>query len=138
MRINKRVWINGCFDVLHMGHIKLFQYAKYCEGATILQPNWVCVGIDKDERVSKLKGPNRPINNEKDRFEFLESIKYVDEVQFFNTDLELETKILYYKPDLMVIGSDYKGKEIIGSEFIPEIKYFDRYGGLSSSKIIGK
>ena len=131
MRPKKNVWVNGVFDVLHMGHIKLLERASF-EAAGGL----VAVGIDTDRRVKEMKGDNRPVNNEMNRSSFLGAIKYVDCVYLFDTDEELKTCIKSFKPDLMVIGDDYRDKPIIGSEHINEIIYVERYGGLSSSDII--
>tara|TARA_R100001463_G_scaffold1187_2_gene5022 strand:+ start:293 stop:715 length:423 start_codon:yes stop_codon:yes gene_type:complete len=131
MRPKKNVWVNGTFDVLHMGHIKLLERASF-EAAGGL----VAVGIDTDRRVKEMKGDNRPVNDEMSRSSFLGAIKYVDCVYLFDTDKELKTCIKSFKPDLMVIGEDYRDKPIIGSEHINEIIYVERYGGLSSSDII--
>lgn len=131
MRPKKNVWVNGTFDVLHMGHIKLLERASF-EAAGGL----VAVGIDTDRRVKELKGDNRPVNNEMNRSSFLGAIKYVDCVYIFDTDKNLKTCIKSFKPDLMVIGDDYKNKPIIGSEYINEIIYVERYEELSSSDII--
>ena len=131
MRPKKNVWVNGVFDVLHMGHIKLLERASF-EAAGGL----VAVGIDTDRRVKELKGDSRPVNNEMNRSSFLGAIKYVDCVYLFDTDKDLKTCIKSFKPDLMVIGEDYRDKPIIGSEYIDEIIYVERYEGLSSSDII--
>ncbi len=131
MRPKKNVWVNGTFDVLHMGHIKLLERASF-EAAGGL----VAVGIDTDRRVKEMKGDNRPVNDEMSRSSFLGAIKYVDCVYLFDTDKELKTCIKSFKPDLMVIGEDYRDKPIIGSEYIDEIIYVERYEGLSSSDII--
>ena len=131
MRPKKNVWVNGTFDVLHMGHIKLLERASF-EAAGGL----VAVGIDTDRRVKELKGDSRPVNNEMNRSSFLGAIKYVDCVYLFDTDKDLKTCIKSFKPDLMVIGEDYRDKPIIGSEYINEIIYVERYEGLSSSDII--
>jgi|TARA_B100001113_G_scaffold345196_1_gene334507 D-beta-D-heptose 7-phosphate kinase/D-beta-D-heptose 1-phosphate adenosyltransferase len=131
MRPKKNVWVNGTFDVLHMGHIKLLERASF-EAAGGL----VAVGIDTDRRVKELKGDSRPVNNEMNRSSFLGAIKYVDCVYLFDTDKDLKTCIKSFKPDLMVIGEDYRDKPIIGSEYIDEIIYVERYEGLSSSDII--
>ena len=131
MRPKKNVWVNGVFDVLHMGHIKLLERASF-EAAGGL----VAVGIDTDRRVKELKGDSRPVNNEMNRSSFLGAIKYVDCVYLFDTDKDLKTCIKSFKPDLMIIGEDYRDKPIIGSEYIDEIIYVERYEGLSSSDII--
>lgn len=123
-----KVWVNGTFDVVHLGHIKLFEYAKSFGSLR--------VAIDSDERVKSLKGPHRPFNNLESRIEFLLSIKYIDEVVTFSTDIELVEQIKSYSPDIMVIGGDYRGKPIIGSDFINKILYFDRIDKFSTSNIL--
>jgi D-beta-D-heptose 7-phosphate kinase/D-beta-D-heptose 1-phosphate adenosyltransferase len=116
------VWINGSFDVLHTGHIKLFRIAR-----TLAGPNGgVFVGVDTDERISSHKGPSRPINSLQDRILMLSSIKYVDHVLPFASNHELESHINTIKPKYMVIGDDYRGRDIIGSQFIEEIIYVTR------------
>ena len=75
----KKIWINGCFDVLHRGHVELFKYAKSLGDKLI-------VGIDADSRVRMMKGSSRPINNQDDRKFFLESLRYVDEVRIFDDE----------------------------------------------------
>jgi len=108
----KKIWVNGSFDVLHIGHIRLLEYASTLGS--------VKVGIDSDERIKRFKGPNRPFNSLDDRAEFLRSIKYIDSVDIFDTTERLVDLIKQYQPDYMVIGSDYKDRPIIGSEFIKE------------------
>ena len=126
-----KVWLNGVFDVLHRGHIELFKFAKS-------QGDWLCVGIDADERVKELKGPLRPINCEEDRKYFLESIKYIDEVVIFKTSEDLKNIIQEYRPNIYVVGSDYKNKEKIGSIYAKEIVFFDRIEKYSSTLILNK
>ena len=131
MSHKNQIWINGCFDVLHMGHIKLFQRARQM-GLPVI------VGIDTDDRIQSMKGENRPINDLHHRVEFLKAIKYIDAVVSFSTDDELIEIIKEHSPRYMLIGDDYKGKKIIGSEHIKEIIYVKRYGDLSSSDIINR
>lgn len=123
-----RIWVNGAFDILHIGHIKLLKHAA---GMGYLR-----VGIDTDERIKELKGPNRPFNCFKDRKEILESLRFVDEVTGFGSEQELIDEIKLYQPHVMVIGSDYKDKRIIGSEFINKIVYFDRLENVSTTAIL--
>ena len=123
-----RIWVNGTFDVLHIGHLRLIQYANSFGD--------VRVGIDKDIRVKELKGDNRPINNWFDRIEMMRSIKYVDSVVGFSTDEELRDEIKKWNPDIMIVGSDYKDKPVIGSELVKEVLFFDKIGGHSTTKII--
>ena len=129
----KTVWINGTFDVLHAGHIKLFREARKLAGPG----GKVVVGTDSDERIRELKGPTRPINNLYDRVDFLRAIKYIDDVVAFSSADNLEALIKRYSPDILLIGDDYRDKPIVGSQYAKEIVYLPRYGGLSSTMIIG-
>ena len=125
-----KVWVNGTFDVLHIGHIRLLEYAS--------KFGKLRVGIDTDERVRKLKGLNRPFNSWEDRVDMMQSIKYVDSVVGFSTDEELKKEIEKWSPKIMVIGSDYMNKKIIGSELIDIIFYYDRIGDHSTTKILNQ
>jgi len=116
----KKIIVNGTFDILHIGHIKLLEFAKGFPDA------YVYVLIDSDQRVRRLKGPSRPINNEYDRASMLFALKSVDRVRIFDTDNELAELIKNYSPDIMVKGSDYKDKPIIGSEYCKDIMFYDR------------
>ena len=123
------VWTNGCFDVLHRGHIELFKYAK-SRGDKLI------VGVDSDKKVKKDKGKSRPINNLEDRVEILRSIKYIDEVWCFDSTEELRDIVKINKPDIMVIGSDWKGKKVIGQEYAGKVDFFDRIEGYSTTDIL--
>ena len=125
----KIIWTNGCFDVLHRGHIELFKYAKSLGGK-------LYVGIDNDKKVKLDKGPSRPINNVKDRKFILESIKYIDKVVIFNSREELENKIEEILPNIMVIGSDWKNKNIVGAQYTDKLVFFDRIEGYSTTNIL--
>jgi rfaE bifunctional protein nucleotidyltransferase chain/domain len=129
----KTIWTNGTFDVLHMGHIKLFREARKLAGPG----GQVIVGTDSDERVRELKGPERPINSLFNRVDFLRAIKYIDVVCTYSSEYNLKALIQQYRPDILIVGDDYIGKSVVGSEFAKKLVYFPRYGGLSSSKIIG-
>ena len=131
MQTIKKVWVNGVFDVLHRGHIELFKFAKS-------QGGYLTVGIDADDRVTQNKGESRPINNQLDRKYFLESIKYIDEVRIFASDLELVNMLALYLPDCMVVGSDWMGKQVIGGDYAKELIYFNRVGDYSTSNILSK
>jgi len=126
-----RVWLNGTFDVLHAGHIHLFQHAR-----NIASNTHVRVGVDSDERVAQRKGNGRPINSLHNRISMLHSIRYIDEVVVFGSDDELRAKIRAYNPHIMVIGDDYPEGTIIGEELISRIIRVPKYGGLSTTKII--
>ena len=123
--MQKLVWVNGCFDVLHRGHFELFKYAK-SKGSRLI------VGIDADEKVQQAKGKDRPINCQEDRKFALQCVKHIDEVIIFNTQQELECLIKRFSP-IMVIGSDWKGKDVIGSEYATELCFFDRIEGYSTT-----
>jgi D-beta-D-heptose 7-phosphate kinase/D-beta-D-heptose 1-phosphate adenosyltransferase len=125
----KNIWTNGCFDVLHIGHIALFRYAKSLGDRLI-------VGIDNDNRVRLLKGSSRPINNQENRKIFLESIRYIDEVVIFGSSEELVNCIKNHKVDSIVVGDDYIDKTVIGSEYANNIVYFPKIPNLSTSAIL--
>ena len=124
-----KIWVNGCFDILHRGHFELFNYAKSLG-------NFLVVGIDSDEKVTQDKGPNRPYNNLEDRVYALKSLKAVDKVLVFDNKEHLEWLVERTKPDILVVGSDWRGKEIVGGQYAKEIVYFDRIGNYSTSNIL--
>jgi len=122
------VWVNGTFDILHRGHLELFEFAS--------KLGKLRVGIDSDSRVQKLKGPTRPINSFEDRKYFLESLNYIDSVVGFSTDEELINLIETWSPKYFVIGTDYFGKNVIGKNKAQHIIYFEKVEGYSTTKII--
>jgi len=124
-----KVWVNGCFDVLHRGHYELFNYAKSLGDKLI-------VGIDSDEKVSADKGLDRPYNNLEDRVYALESLKAIDLVYVFDNKEHLEDLIKTSSPDILVVGSDWKGKEIVGGLYAKKIVYFNRIDGYSTTNIL--
>ena len=126
-----KVWVNGTFDIVHLGHIQLLKRAAELG-------DFLIVGLDGDRRVTELKGEPRPINNIVSRLTLLEAIKYVDRVVIFDSDEQLETHIKTMRPAIMVIGEEYRGKRIIGSEYVGEIVYFPQMEGFSSTHIINK
>ena len=127
----RKVWVNGTFDVLHPGHIKLLQYAWQLG-------DYVCVGLDTDERISQNKGEKRPIHTLEHRVFAIRSIKWVDEVVTFGTDDELIKLMNAYKPDIHVIGGDYRDQQhkIIGKGIADNLVFFDRVWDYSSSRIV--
>jgi rfaE bifunctional protein nucleotidyltransferase chain/domain len=129
--MDKIIWTNGCFDVLHIGHVELFKYAKSLG-------DYLVVGIDSDARVKAAKGDSRPFNTMSDRIAVLESIRYIDKVVWFEDEQGLDTQVLTSGAKIMVVGSDYKDKKVIGSRHVNEVKFFDRIGNHSTSRILDK
>jgi rfaE bifunctional protein nucleotidyltransferase chain/domain len=125
----KVIWTNGCFDILHRGHVELF---KFCKS----QGDYLVVGIDTDSRVKESKGPSRPFNNQEDRKFFLEAIKYIDKVVLFSTDEELGQRLVESNVDTMIVGSDWKGKIVVGQEKVNKVLFFDRIGTYSTTNIL--
>jgi len=126
---SKIIFINGCFDILHPGHIAMFEHARSL-GTKLI------VAIDSDEKVKQMKGDSRPVNSQDDRKFILEAIRHIDEVIIFNSKDELRELVKMTKPDIMMVGSDYKGKEVVGSDYAKEVRFFNKVGGYSTSKII--
>lgn len=125
-----KIVVNGTFDILHVGHISLLQYAKSWPNSYVL------VLIDSDRRIKQLKGKDRPINNEYERATLLNELKSVDRVEIFDTDQELVNYIKDYQPDIMIKGSDYINKPIIGQEYCKQIIFYDRLTKYSSTSKI--
>jgi D-beta-D-heptose 7-phosphate kinase/D-beta-D-heptose 1-phosphate adenosyltransferase len=109
--------------------MRLFQFAKQ-------KGTYLIVALDTDERVSNSKGTDRPYNRLEDRMEMLRSIKYIDEVLCFDTDASLECLVENIKPDIMIVGGDWKGKKVIGSEHAKRVEYFSRIDEYSTTKIL--
>lgn len=123
-----KVFTNGCFDILHKGHIELLAYCKTLGHVT--------VGLNSDDSVKRLKGSSRPMNNESDRKRILEAIRYVDEVVIFGEDTPYEL-LLRLKPDVIVKGGDYRAHEVIGSDLC-EVRIFETVKGYSTTNIINR
>ena len=137
------IWINGCFDILHTGHIDLLWFAKLYETKELSYPeaikkNHLYVGIDVDERVKMLKGNDRPINDVYDRIKVLSNLKMVDSVVIFHNDDELEYFIKTFEIDYLIIGDDYNDKRIIGAEFTKYGVVYYPKNGKSTTDIINK
>lgn len=124
-----RVFVNGTFDLLHPGHIALLTFAK-SQGTHLL------VALDSDSRVRQLKGPTRPINCQHTRQTIMMNLKPVDAVCIFDSDQQLIDIIKQYSPDIMIVGSDYKDKKVIGSEYARSLVFFQRDLRYSSTQII--
>ena len=127
VRKNKKVvFTNGCFDLLHIGHVKYLKEAKS-------KGDFLVVGINADASVKRLKGPTRPIQSEVDRSEILAALEAVDATVIFTEDTP-ENLIKSIRPDILVKGGDWKINQIVGGEFVQS------YGGqvLSLMFIDGK
>lgn len=126
----KIVFTNGCFDILHFGHISYLKKAKSFGDVLI-------VGLNSNDSIKRLKGDSRPINDEFDRMQVLKELECVDFVIMFDEDtpLNLISKI---KPDILVKGADYKDKEIVGSEIVKDVRLVEFIPNKSTSNIIKK
>lgn len=123
----KKVFVNGTFDILHTGHLALLNFAKSL-GDTLT------VGIDSDARVRMLKGNNRPVFTATERQNLLQNLKAVNEVFIFDTDEQLIN--LVKQSDIMVKGSDYRGKSVIGEKYSKQIIFFEKLNEYSTSSTI--
>ena len=130
----KIVFTNGCFDLLHKGHEDLIK-ASYSYGDKLI------IGLNSDESVKRLKGMDRPIQNETDRKKALIDTGYVEKVYIFDHDTPLDL-ILLIKPDILVKGGDYTPKDIVGYEEVissgGEIKIVPLTPGYSTTSLIEK
>ncbi len=125
----KKVFVNGTFDLLHTGHLELLNFAKS-------HGDYLIVAIDDDNRVREKKGFDRPIHNENERRFFLNMLKPVNQVEIFSSDEELEELIKGFNPDIMIVGSDYMNKKVIGSQYAKQLRFFKRIDEYSTTKII--
>lgn len=130
----KIVFTNGCFDLLHVGHVRYLQEAQK-------QGHVLVVGVNSDASVKRLKGPTRPIQNESDRAEILLALKSVDAVVIFADDTP-EAIIKSIKPDVLVKGGDWKIEQIVGADFViangGQVKSLTFIDGKSTTKLIEK
>ena len=122
------VFTNGCFDILHLGHVKYLEVAKSFGDILI-------VGLNADSSVTKLKGPTRPVNPEYDRAYLLAALEVVDFVVIFSEETPHDL-IKMISPDVLVKGGDYEGKSVVGTEFAGELKLVDFVDGKSTTKTI--
>ena len=126
----KIVFTNGCFDILHRGHVSYLDTAKSYGDVLIL-------GLNSDSSVKKLKGENRPINSEEDRAYILSALESVDFVTVFSDETPYSL-IKMVEPDVLVKGGDYEGKEVVGSDIAKEVKLVQFVDGRSTTKTIHK
>lgn len=126
---HKVVFTNGCFDLLHRGHIEYLQQSKAL-GTKLV------VGLNSDESVRRLKGESRPINNEDDRKAALEALRCVDQVIVFEEDTPYDV-IKYVKPDIITKGGDYKPEDVVGND-LAEVVILPYKNGYSTTEIVEK
>jgi rfaE bifunctional protein nucleotidyltransferase chain/domain len=128
------VFTNGCFDILHPGHVELLARCRDQGGHVVL-------GLNSDGSVRRLKGPHRPVNDQISRAVVLAGLSFVDAIIIFEEDtpLELITKI---RPDILVKGGDYKASEVVGADVVMqnggEVKIIPLVEGYSTTAIINK
>ncbi|MGZ3770744.1 MAG: D-glycero-beta-D-manno-heptose 1-phosphate adenylyltransferase [Bdellovibrio sp.] len=130
----KIVFTNGCFDLLHIGHVRYLQEARSLGDVLV-------VGVNADESVKRLKGPTRPVQNESDRAEILAALKAVDFTVIFTEDTP-ENLIHKVRPDILVKGGDWKIDQIVGASFVlsngGKVLSLQFVDGKSTTKIIEK
>ena len=131
---NRVVFTNGCFDILHRGHVELL---AQCRAAG----DYVVVGLNSDDSVRRLKGSDRPINDQLSRASILAALSFVDAVIVFEEDTPLELITLIH-PDILVKGGDYKADEIVGADIVRrsggEVKIVPLVQGFSTTATISK
>ena len=129
MIAKKRIFVNGSFDVLHLGHLRLLNYARSLG-------DHLCVAIDTDRRIRELKGDNRPINSLYERKSMLVNLRCVDEVLVFDSNEDLIHIMQAYKPEIIVKGSDHRETSQLSKQYCKEVIFYERFGGYSSTKKI--
>jgi D-beta-D-heptose 7-phosphate kinase/D-beta-D-heptose 1-phosphate adenosyltransferase len=125
--IQKTVFTNGCFDIIHRGHIELLEKSKDLGDRLV-------VGLNSDESIKRLKGVDRPIMNQEDRKKTLESLRFVNEVIIFNEDTPYNL-IKEVKPDIITKGGDYKIDEVVGND-LTRVVIIPYVGGYSTTGIL--
>ena len=130
----KVVFTNGCFDILHLGHVDYLEKARELGDRLVL-------GLNTDDSVSRFKGPERPIQNEKSRAQVMAALQFVDLVVFFNEDTPMNL-ISTLVPDILVKGSDYLAENIVGADVVKRnggvVKTIEFVPGYSTSRIVEK
>jgi len=128
---NKRVvFTNGCFDLLHVGHLELLERSRSFGDILV-------VGINTDRSLKMIKGPDRPILPQEERARLVASLEMVDYVVFFDEETPFEI-LSQIKPNILVKGGDYKFDEIVGRDIVDEVKIIPFVRGKSSTNIIDK
>jgi D-beta-D-heptose 7-phosphate kinase / D-beta-D-heptose 1-phosphate adenosyltransferase len=122
------VFTNGCFDLLHAGHLESLKFAR-------AQGDRLIVGLNSDRSVRALKGPGRPIVGQEDRKRLLEALWCVFEVRIFDEDTPIEL-VKEIRPDVLVKGADWQGKVVVGAEYAGRVAFAPLVQGLSTSDIV--
>ncbi len=122
------IFTNGCFDILHLGHIDYLHKARALGDLLI-------VGLNSDDSIKRLKGESRPINSEQERIAMLCALECVDFVIVFSEDTP-RNLIAKIRPNVLVKGADYQGKEVVGSEFSDTVRLIEFVEGKSTSQLI--
>jgi len=126
----KIVFTNGCFDILHLGHVKYLEASKKMGDVLI-------VGVNSNDSVKRLKGKDRPVNDQYDRAYILSALECVDYTVIFDEDTPYEL-IKIVQPDILVKGGDYRYKKVVGSDIAKEVRFVDFVEGKSTTSIIEK
>lgn len=124
-----KIFVNGSFDLLHTGHIDMLNYAKSLG-------DYLLVAVDSDERIRYNKGVDRPVIPLHNRIAVMSNLKPIDSVKVFKSEDELVDIIKHYSPDIMVKGSDWRGKKVIGEEYCGEVIFYERVNDESTTKTI--
>ena len=130
---NNVIFTNGCFDILHVGHVQLLKECKKLAGDN----GKVIVGLNSDASVKKLKGESRPVNDQESRKLLLESLRFVDEVIIFEEETP-ELLIEKIRPDILVKGGDYSIDQIVGKQYAKKVVVFPYVDGKSTTNTIEK
>lgn len=131
---DKVVFTNGCFDIIHLGHVDYLEKARGLGDRLVL-------GLNTDDSVSRFKGPERPLQDQNSRARVLAAFQFIDLVVFFNEDtpLNLITELM---PDILVKGSDYLAENIVGADVVNKgggvVKTIDFVPGYSTTRIVEK
>ena len=130
----KVVFTNGCFDLLHLGHVDYLEKAKNLGSRLV-------IGLNTDDSVSRFKGPERPLQDQNSRARILAALQFVDLVVFFNEDTP-QSLISELVPNVLVKGSDYLAENIVGADVVKkaggEVKTIEFVPGYSTSRIVEK
>jgi len=128
---NRRiVFTNGCFDIIHRGHVEYLQKARQLG-------DFLIIGLNSDASIHRIKGPERPLNKEADRAAVLGAMSCVDYVVIFDEDTPQEL-LSQLRPDILVKGADYKLEEVVGREFVKKVVLIDYLKGYSTTNLINK